>query len=124
MRTLVLVHGRSQQGKDPVALKQTWLDSLHKGLDAAGLTLDLPDEKVRFPYYGNVLARLVEGEEDAGDIIVQGSGDIDAPEKAFIGAAIADAVKTAGVPDQPSGNRQEATMSKRGRRTGRGSSPR
>ena len=38
MRQLVLVHGRSQQGKDSAGLKGEWLAALRTGLAASGLT--------------------------------------------------------------------------------------
>lgn len=53
-RRLVFVHGRSQQGKDPVALKSAWIEALRKGAGDTGpeipATLD-----IAFPYYGDVL---------------------------------------------------------------------
>lgn len=56
---LVMVHGRSQEGKDPVALKKEWLDALTYGLARAGASV--PDDlEVAFPYYGDLLAGLVE----------------------------------------------------------------
>lgn len=51
---LVLVHGRSQQGKDPVKLKATWLEALELGADKQGVSLP-PDLDVAFPYYGDAL---------------------------------------------------------------------
>src|SRR6266542_3136670 len=56
---LVMVHGRAQQGKDPVALKKEWLDALNYGLARAEATLPA-DVSVEFPFYGNLLAKLVE----------------------------------------------------------------
>jgi hypothetical protein len=54
---LVLVHGRSQQGLNPVNLKSEWLEALGKGAQAAGRTL--PDNlQVAFPYYGDTLDRF------------------------------------------------------------------
>ncbi len=59
---LLLVHGRSQQGKDPAALKAEWLDALATGAGAAGVTLP-QGLQVDFPFYGDLLdgfARDVE----------------------------------------------------------------
>jgi hypothetical protein len=51
---LVFVHGRSQQGLDPVNLKATWLETLRRG--AVKLNRSLPAElDVAFPYYGDKL---------------------------------------------------------------------
>ena len=47
---LLLVHGRSQQGKDPDTLCDTWMDSLRKGCAANNDTL--PDAlDIGFPFY-------------------------------------------------------------------------
>jgi pimeloyl-ACP methyl ester carboxylesterase len=54
---LVLVHGRSQQGLDPAALKTEWLNTLQKGADANGKSLPA-DLEVAFPYYGDKLDEL------------------------------------------------------------------
>jgi hypothetical protein len=53
-KRLVFIHGRGQAGKDPVALKAEWLDTLLRGAQAAGVSL--PDGiDVVFPYYGDRL---------------------------------------------------------------------
>jgi hypothetical protein len=51
---LVMVHGRSQQGLNPVDLQSTWLETLRRG--AAKINRSLPQGlDVAFPYYGDVL---------------------------------------------------------------------
>lgn len=55
---ILLVHGRSQGGKDPLKLKAEWLECLEKGLKRAGLTLP-QDTKVDFPFYGDQLDEFV-----------------------------------------------------------------
>jgi hypothetical protein len=51
---LVLVHGRSQQGRNPVELQSIWLEALRRG--AAKLNRTLPDRlDVAFPFYGDKL---------------------------------------------------------------------
>lgn len=55
---LVMLHGRAQEGKDPVTLKKEWLDALAYGLARANVTLP-PGTTVEFPYYGDLLASLV-----------------------------------------------------------------
>jgi len=51
---LVLVHGRSQQGLNPVDLQSTWLETLRRG--AAKINRSLPERlDVAFPYYGDKL---------------------------------------------------------------------
>lgn len=56
---LVLVHGRAQQGKDPVKVQQLWDETLVKGLLLAGKTLP-PATTESFPFYGDELDRLVK----------------------------------------------------------------
>jgi hypothetical protein len=55
---LVMVHGRRQEGKDPVALEKEWLDALAYGLARANATLP-PTVTVELPFYGDLLAELV-----------------------------------------------------------------
>lgn len=63
-RRLVFLHGRSQQGKDPEALRREWAGGLNQGLTHAGLpTVDPAD--AWFPYYGDRLAALMGTEESA-----------------------------------------------------------
>ncbi|SSW67406.1 alpha/beta hydrolase [Achromobacter agilis] len=79
MKELVLIHGRSQQDKDSKALKRAWIEAWGRGLAAAGLTLPIPEERIRFPYYGDTLRDLLEGisEADAAKIIVRGAREDD-----------------------------------------------
>lgn len=56
---LVLIHGRSQQGLDPVALKKDWIDALVTELKANKLALP-SDIEVEFPYYGDALDEFVK----------------------------------------------------------------
>ncbi|HXH37717.1 MAG TPA: alpha/beta hydrolase [Thermoanaerobaculia bacterium] len=56
---LVMVHGRSQAGKDPAALKKEWLDAFGYGLLRAEKTLP-PATVVELPFYGDELERLVQ----------------------------------------------------------------
>ena len=55
---LVLVHGRSQENKDPRKLEKEWLDALHYGLARADLRLPA-STVVAFPYFGDLLVKLV-----------------------------------------------------------------
>ncbi len=48
------MHGRSQQGKDPDALKATWVEAFKKGAETAGM--EIPNDlEIAFPFYGDVL---------------------------------------------------------------------
>ncbi|MDB4916643.1 MAG: hypothetical protein JWM95_4287 [Gemmatimonadetes bacterium] len=101
MRDLVLVHGRSQQGKDPAALKAEWLCALEKGLQKSGLTLPIPENRVHFPYYGQALFDLDSGVDPGqiAEIIVKGRGNgaADMDERKFITAALEEAVASRGI---------------------------
>jgi hypothetical protein len=55
---LVLVHGRAQAGKDPIAIQKEWMDALGYGALRANKTIPTATEIV-FPFYGNELERLV-----------------------------------------------------------------
>lgn len=57
MTTLVYVHGRSQQGKDPDVLRERWTLALKGGLAAAGAEQIYPVKAV-LPYFGNALHAL------------------------------------------------------------------
>jgi hypothetical protein len=52
--TIVLVHGRRQQHKDPVSLEREWETALLRGLAAAGAPQPPPPETMLFPYYGDL----------------------------------------------------------------------
>lgn len=52
-KRILFVHGRAQQGKDPVALKEEWFASLLRGAAKSGMTIG--SVEVAFPFYGDVL---------------------------------------------------------------------
>jgi endonuclease G, mitochondrial len=71
MRTLIFVHGRGQQGREPDALRQRWAAGLNKGLTAAGRDpLDTAAiDAIRFPFYGDVLwAAVVQARAAVPDV--------------------------------------------------------
>lgn len=55
---LVFIHGRAQQGKDPLLLKQIWTDAWVSGLKKNDLSLP-PAAEIIFPFYGDLLDDLV-----------------------------------------------------------------
>lgn len=59
---LILIHGRSQEDFEADALKQTWIDTLNKGLAKSNLTLP-ENVTVEFPYYGKLLKELADNEK-------------------------------------------------------------
>lgn len=102
---LVLVHGRSQGGKDSGALRQEWIDTL-----AAGLPADnerrLGEIEFRFPFYADTLDDLVARAADfPPDVAIRGDpGGVD-PEYAAFRLAIAEAaLEKAGLTATLTGN--------------------
>lgn len=68
---LVFVHGMSQQGVDPVALKATWEAALKGAWDRLGLPS--PTYDLEMPYYGDLLEKLSEeAHGGAGQIVARG----------------------------------------------------
>lgn len=55
---LVFVHGMSQEGKDPAALRETWETAMHLAWKKAGLKI--PAYQLEMPYYGDTLHKLTE----------------------------------------------------------------
>lgn len=103
MRELVLVHGRAQQRKDSIALKKEWLDTLKKGLGKSGLELPIPEDRVRFPYYGDTLEQLVAGRspEDAARIVVRGpEGEPDPGVQEFVADVVTEVAEEKGITDE------------------------
>jgi len=111
-RQLVLVHGRSQQHKDAAALKMTWIETWSKGLAKSGLKVPIDESQIRFPYYGDTLAALVEGGA-APDVIVKGSEPPD-EEKLFIGAVLEEARQEKGITDEEVLARAETDVIEKG----------
>jgi hypothetical protein len=81
-RQLVLVHGRAQEHKEASPLKAEWLETLAEGLTKSNLKLPIPEDDVRFPYYGDTLYEMAAGrsDEEAAKIILRGNGDVDEQE--------------------------------------------
>lgn len=55
---LVFIHGIHEEHKAPAALRQTWESALLSAWEAAGLAK--PHYTLEMPYYGNLLAELVQ----------------------------------------------------------------
>jgi len=99
-RQLVCVHGRAQEGKDPIALKAEWLDALADGLSQNNLTLPISEKEIRFPFYGDALYDMSEGKpsDEVASVIVRGQTADDA-EKRFIRAVVEEIRQKAGITD-------------------------
>jgi len=97
-RQLVAVHGRAQQHKDAADLKRSWIDAWSRGLAESDLSVPIDESAIRFPYYGDTLARLVDGGE-VPDVIVKGP---EPPSEAqgFIAKVLEEARQARGVTDE------------------------
>jgi endonuclease G len=60
--SLVFLHGRSQQGKDPQALRRSWTGGLNRGLSLAGLA-PVDVSTAWYPFYGDVLNAVTQAQE-------------------------------------------------------------
>ena len=74
---LVLIHGRSQAGKDPEKLKETWISSLREGLGGQAHLLD--DVEIRFPFYGDVLESWVSPGDSVNNGTARGFASAEYP---------------------------------------------
>ena len=80
---LILIHGRAQGGKDPVALRETWIDTFERGLNKSGLTLPIAKEDIIFPYYGDLLDRLVDEFHTPVETIIKKGADSNSTDARF-----------------------------------------
>lgn len=114
-RELVFVHGRSQQHKDAAGLKREWIDSLREGLQKNRLELPIPEDRIRFPYYGDTLNDLVTGVDPGAvaEVIVKGSSG-DAQMRDFIGDVLAEVVKRKNISDTQIHAEAQAAVAARG----------
>jgi hypothetical protein len=85
---LLLVHGRSQGGKDPIKLKAEWLGALNEGLEKSGLRLG-NHVTIDFPFYGNRLDEFVRAFDLPADPAVVPKGSPVFDEYAAFRAEIA-----------------------------------
>jgi len=114
---LIFIHGRDQQGKDPDALKQIWVDSLSKGLKKSGSSIS-PDLDILFPFYGDMLAKYVQEAESpvlssfntkgAG---VQANND---SELSYRYEILKELLKNAGIPESEVDNNYEGSIKEKG----------
>ena len=81
---IVLVHGRAQESFEEADLKKTWLETFHKGLNAAGLELKMADADYVFPYYGKHLERLVNEFNLPIEDVVKKGGPVPLADARFI----------------------------------------
>ena len=101
-KKLVFIHGRAQQNKDAVALKKEWIAAFREGLERNGLELPIPETDIRFPYYGDTLYQLAQGEDPstAAAVVVRGSGPANDAERKFMHEVLEEVRQKAGITDE------------------------
>jgi hypothetical protein len=93
---LVFVHGRAQEGKDPSELQRTWEDAWERGL--AHMSLQRPHKlEVRFPFYGDILDRLLQELQTPPPGVSKGAPPADA---ALLGALALEYAAGLSIPDE------------------------
>jgi pimeloyl-ACP methyl ester carboxylesterase len=85
---LLLVHGRSQGGKDPIKLKAEWLGAMKEGLQKAGLSMPANIE-IDFPFYGDCLDEFVQRFQLPADPAIVPKGNAAFDEYAAFRAEVA-----------------------------------
>lgn len=100
MKQLIFIHGRSQEGKDSVKLKAEWIEAWKRGLAKSGLKMPISEDQIRFPYYGDRLAQMVDGTsaEDAAKIIIRGA-IADTGSAQFLSAMLQEYIDVAQISD-------------------------
>jgi hypothetical protein len=115
VRKLIMIHGRSQQMKDPSALKQTWVTAMHQGMSNAGLTLSIDDADIRFPYYGDALVGLLgSNPQNAPGIQIKGLSDGSEGERQFVESMVQEAADSFGVNESDIRKHYEPAIIERG----------
>jgi hypothetical protein len=99
VKRLLFIHGRGQQGRDPVALKAEWLETLKRGASAIGRTVP-SDLDVALPFYGDILDRFASQFDTPPVSDMQARGSPQDDEFLAFQAEFADALrKQAGITD-------------------------
>ena len=87
VRRIMFVHGRDQQGINPVTLKEQWMEALHRGAKALGR--QVPDSlDVSFPYYGDILETYKHGIPTTDEVQARGDDQADLNFLAFEASAV------------------------------------
>ena len=112
---LVFIHGRAQEDKDPQGLKDSWIESLRKGLAKSNLQLPIAVDEIRFPYYGQALADRVAGKpsDQVASVIMRGAAKPTA-ERDFMLAVLKEVARESGVTDADLAAVSDAQVVERG----------
>ena len=64
MTSVLFIHGRSQAGKDPDKLRETWRQAMLDGIEKLGLNVPAT-LTYKLPFYGDRLQQLVDGQHQS-----------------------------------------------------------
>jgi len=104
-RSLVFLHGRRQEKKDPEMLRRKWSAGLNEGLTLAGITPIDPGD-TWFPYYGDVLVQAIAQHEasprslDETAYAAAGETNASDPGDETFRQLVAEAAEKAGMPPE------------------------
>lgn len=112
---IIFVHGRAQGGKDPVKLKQEWVDALYRGMEYAHLNLPA-NVTIDFPFYGDRLDQLVEEIEIplVNDVRYRGDNQDIERSAEFRGEMLYEIARGAGISDEEIMSNFEGNVKDRG----------
>jgi len=115
-KKLVFIHGRAQQNKDAAALKKEWIAAFREGLERNGLDLPIPETDIRFPYYGDTLYQLAQGEDPAtaAAVVVKGTGPADDAERKFMQDVLNEIAEKAGIDEDEIAKEMPAEVVEKG----------
>lgn len=97
---ILMIHGRSQGGKNPEDLKEIWINTLKEGFQNANLVF--PENlSIDFPFYGDILDKFTEQTKlpISPEVISKGSGQNKNFEE-FIQSAILEIKRNANIKDE------------------------
>ncbi|MFZ1692800.1 MAG: hypothetical protein WAT74_06380 [Flavobacteriales bacterium] len=112
---IIYIHGRDQQGKDPVKLKEEWDNALRKGLKAAGLQWPA-GATTHLPFYGDTLIDLVEqyDKDPASGLAARSGGAPTDDELHFRSEMLEEIAALNGISDQEIANTSGVSLSEKG----------
>ena len=97
---LIFIHGRAQEGKNPVKLQKQWETAFRRGLKKAGLDWP-PGVTVAFPFYGDRLDELIQAVNAplVEEVLTRGAGP-DSREAEFRGELLYEMASARGITDE------------------------
>ncbi len=111
---IIMIHGRAQEGKDPIKLQQQWEAAMNKGFENAGLQR-LDDIQIEFPFYGDKLEELLEQLQAPliADFNLRGA-TLDSHETSFRGELLEELAGRAGISDDQIQHHYSGQVQERG----------